>query len=1015
MESPISVATGRAGRLVDAGLVLLVGGAAFALGCQEMVDSDVWWHVRAGRWIVENGWVPARDPFTFASADRPWIDLHWLFQVMLAAVHGAGGARGMILLAAGLCAAVSVAGLAARDRRWPTWVVAACWLPALVVMSARFAPRPELLSMLAMAGYLAILTRADARPAWLWLLPAVQVVWVNAHSLFVLGPIILGLYLADRLVGCARRPVAKPDRIHFVGAGAAVLLACLASPYGWRGALLPLELFPKITAWGGTYKAYIIEFMDLREFVARQGVPIAAANLYNRAECFLLWALPMSWIVPSAWRAARGDGTGVSHASTMARLAGPVVIALAMGLVLAAAIGLPGQGTPRPMIAMGRMAPVGLAALGAVAAAIVVRSSRRAAMIAAVGGLAASAWMIWLRAYLFGAEPGPSAWLGVPGGGSVPMAWAAGLLGVAAAGLAVFAGGARPFRIALAVAFGYLALQAIRNANLFGLAAGFVLAGNLGEWAAELSAEGPAGSRRTRAQAIAGPAVVAAAAVLLIAATVSGRLFRATGERREFGVSASPTAYAHDAARFAGRPGLPEHALVFSLRQAGVYVFHNGPARKVFMDGRLEVPTRETFETYTLLERLLGDGGRGWREALRRIGDPLVLLDHESHAGAEATLLADPEWRCVYHDPVASIFLSRRRRDLEAAFPTVDFLARHFRDPAWRVVPTSTTSLAEGRALLGLASAMRGRPGVTWGLRASLLLPACDRFRQATDSGRAGAGDWALLGEAIEGLIPDPPSASPSPGADDPWDPARWLLIDQATACYRRALELDPGEIRALFSLYRSFGARGMGDARASIATMMRQAWAAAVGGDADADPGPDRDTTADPEPAEVGPPTGWEQDGSDGLARAIAERIRRRRPETAVRLWNQAEGRGIAAPWAARDRVAMALIDLGRPVEARGVWLGAADPPSPAVRSARLAAAAHATLDFPAARREYRAALEQQPDLGEAWFGLALMHVQLGEADEALAACRAGRKCPLTPPQKAFLIRLERLASGVP
>ena len=55
-----------------------------------------------------------------------------------------------------------------------------------------------------MAGYLAILTRADARPAWLWLLPAVQVVWVNAHALFVLGPIILGLYLADRLVGWAR-------------------------------------------------------------------------------------------------------------------------------------------------------------------------------------------------------------------------------------------------------------------------------------------------------------------------------------------------------------------------------------------------------------------------------------------------------------------------------------------------------------------------------------------------------------------------------------------------------------------------------------------------------------------------------------------------------------------------------------------------------------------------------------------------------------------------------------------
>ena len=418
------------------------------------------------------------------------------------------------------------------------------------------------------------------------------------------------------------------------------------------------------------------------------------------------------------------------------RVAGPVAFGLAMGLVLAAAMGLPGQGTPRWMIAMGRMAPVGLAAMGAVAAAVVFRSSRRAALIAAVGGLAASAWMIWLRAYLFGAEPGPSAWLGVPGRGSVPMAWAAGVLGVAAAGLAVVVGArgrsGSPWRwrsdtwpsrrSATRTSSGW------RPDSCWPRTSGN---GRPSCRPRARPARGGPGRRPLRGWAA--RAVVAAAAVLLIAATVSGRLFRATGERRAFGMSASPTAYAHDAARFAGRPGLPEHALVFSLRQAGVYVFHNGPARKVFMDGRLEVPTRETFETYTLLERLLGEGGRGWRKALRRIGDPLVLLDHEAHAGAEATLLADPEWRCVYYDPVASIFLSRRRRDLEAAFPAVDFLARHFRDPAWRAVPPSSTSLAEGRGLLGLASALRGRPGVTWGLRASLLLPACDRFRQATD------------------------------------------------------------------------------------------------------------------------------------------------------------------------------------------------------------------------------------------------------------------------------------------
>ena len=92
-------------------------------------------------------------------------------------------------------------GLTSRERQWPMWMIVPCWLPALVVLSDRFAPRPELLSLLAMAVYLTVLRRADRSPALAWVLPLVQVFWVNAHALFILGPIILGAYLIDRLRG----------------------------------------------------------------------------------------------------------------------------------------------------------------------------------------------------------------------------------------------------------------------------------------------------------------------------------------------------------------------------------------------------------------------------------------------------------------------------------------------------------------------------------------------------------------------------------------------------------------------------------------------------------------------------------------------------------------------------------------------------------------------------------------------------------------------------------------------
>ena len=179
-------------------------------------------------------------------------------------------------------------------------------------------------------------------------------------------------------------------------------------------------------------------------------------------------------------------------------------------------------------------------------------------------------------------------------------------------------------------------------------------------------------------------------------------------------------------------PAYPHRALALDLRQAGVYLFHNGPEHQLFMDARLEVPSRATFETFVRVGRLLNEGRPGWPELLRRMGDPLYLLDHVEDAGAEATLLAEPGWRCIYFDAVASVFVARRP-ELDGSFPSVDFAARHFRDPVWRAEPPIPRGLAEAMALINLSSAVRTRPGLAtnWPFRITLMLLAGDRFRQA--------------------------------------------------------------------------------------------------------------------------------------------------------------------------------------------------------------------------------------------------------------------------------------------
>lgn len=120
-----------AGKALDHALPLLLVIAAFLLGCQELASSDIWWHVRSGQWILEHQSAPGLDPFTFTSSDLLWVDMTWLFQVMLAVVFAAGGVRSIVLVTAAMYAAVMIIVSALRDRRWPSWLFAGCWLPAL--------------------------------------------------------------------------------------------------------------------------------------------------------------------------------------------------------------------------------------------------------------------------------------------------------------------------------------------------------------------------------------------------------------------------------------------------------------------------------------------------------------------------------------------------------------------------------------------------------------------------------------------------------------------------------------------------------------------------------------------------------------------------------------------------------------------------------------------------------------------------------------------------------------------
>jgi len=218
-------------------------------------DPGTFWHVAAGEKMLCDGQVIRADPFSFTRARHPWVAYQWLAECVMAAVFGWCGWDGLVLLAATVLA-TAYAWLAARMLRAGLHPMPALVLLGLVLAASshQFHARPVVVSI-ALVGvvfaWLVDVEQARRRPAALWWLVPLVVLWANLHGGVLAGLGMLGLAVGGWeicwLVGW-NSPIG--DRRQSVLL--ALLVACcaaavLVNPYGlrlpaawWRTLALPL-------------------------------------------------------------------------------------------------------------------------------------------------------------------------------------------------------------------------------------------------------------------------------------------------------------------------------------------------------------------------------------------------------------------------------------------------------------------------------------------------------------------------------------------------------------------------------------------------------------------------------------------------------------------------------------------------------------------------------------------------------------------------------------------------------
>ena len=162
---------------------------------------DLAYQVRAGQIMLDTHHILTTDTFTFTVAGRPWLDQQWGAQILFAVVYRIGGWFGLAAVRALLAGMmVGAVFLACRARgvspRTAALLAVAGYLVGIQLLSQL---RPQEFAFVLFALSLWLIASRHRHPAWVWLVPAITVIWANLHGSFVLASLLLVFaWLEDR-------------------------------------------------------------------------------------------------------------------------------------------------------------------------------------------------------------------------------------------------------------------------------------------------------------------------------------------------------------------------------------------------------------------------------------------------------------------------------------------------------------------------------------------------------------------------------------------------------------------------------------------------------------------------------------------------------------------------------------------------------------------------------------------------------------------------------------------------
>ncbi|HBR18547.1 MAG: hypothetical protein A3G39_10200 [Deltaproteobacteria bacterium RIFCSPLOWO2_12_FULL_43_16] len=223
----------------------------FFMGISKNADYDIFFHLATGKHILETGQIShSQDPFSFTSAN-PMSTTSWLAEIIFYEIHSLSGIEGLIVFKAIMFTLVFFVlyltmKIVVLESPWNKYVFFAVLLITAFAIRMRMFIRPFIFEFLLLALYIYIFNLYRFKNKnYLFLLPLLQIIWVNVHPSNIIGIVISAAFLIGERIKYLLRwdsSLKKEQLLPLVFVTALIIAASLINPMGYKAFSFPFML-----------------------------------------------------------------------------------------------------------------------------------------------------------------------------------------------------------------------------------------------------------------------------------------------------------------------------------------------------------------------------------------------------------------------------------------------------------------------------------------------------------------------------------------------------------------------------------------------------------------------------------------------------------------------------------------------------------------------------------------------------------------------------------------------------